>query len=510
MTIDLPFIFELFAYVLRHWWAVAAGTVVGVVAGAVPGLNPSNTIIVLMPLTLAMGPDAGLMFMVTIYCAAQLGNGIPAILVKIPGTGGAAATVLDGYPMAVQGKGMQALVLSFVASILAGVVAAIATFFALPYLGQVGLLLHSVEMVVIMVLGLALIAVIAAQDTLKALIAGFIGLLLGAIGTDFVYARPRATFGLYELYDGVPLVPALIGLFAISEALSLIKRSRIVEEGAEELLEVRSGWAEVMEGVRLTLSHWWEVVRSTVVGFVVGAIPGAGASIAAFAAYQQARLFSRTPERFGKGAPEGVIAPEAANNAVTAGAMVPLLTLGVPGGLTTAVMLVALQYHGVHLGPRLFIESPLLAYGVFATMVVAYVILIFTILPMTGPIARLTMVPTQFLVPMILTFTLVGSFVSRNLMFDMALAILFGVLGYVAQHTGFPVVSMVIGLILGPLFETYLTRALRISHGDITVLFSSPIGNVLWVLVILSLVVPYVKERRARRAPAGGVPAAGA
>ena len=501
MSLSLPQLSELLAYTLHYWWASLIGVIIGFVAGAIPGLSPSNTIVMLLPFTLVLGPDAGLIFMVSIYISAQVGNSVPAVLINIPGTGGAAATTLDGYPMAVRGQATQALVLSFVGSVVGGVFATVLTLLLLPYLGRMGLYMRSVEMVAVMVLGLTLIAVIGARDTLKALIAGFLGLLVGAIGTDNIYSQPRATFGLLELYDGVPIVPAIIGLFAISEILNLVERQRVAQAGAEQEVAWRSRWVDIVDGIQMSLRHWWEIIRGAIVGLIVGIIPGAGADIASFVAYQQARTFSRHPQRFGTGTPEGVLAPESANNGVTAGAMVPLLALGVPGGLTTAVMLVALEYQGVQLGPRLFLERPLLAYGVFASMLMGYVLIVLTLLPLTRYMARLIVVPIRYLGPVILFFCMVGSFAPRALVFDMGLAVVLGLLGYLARRTGYPVASMVVGFILGPLFERYLTRALRISGGDVGVLFSSPLGNVLWLLVILSLAIPYLRELRQSRPP---------
>ena len=506
MSFSIPLLGELLLYTLQYWWAALPGVIIGFIAGAIPGLSPSNTIIVLLPFTLVLGPDAGLIFMVSIYIAAQVGNSVPAVLINIPGTGGAAATTLDGYPMAVKGQATQALALSFVASIVGGIFATLLTLALLPYLGRMGLYMRSVEMVAVMVLGLTLIAVIGSRDTLKALIAGFLGLLLGAIGTDNIYSQPRATFGFLELYDGVPIVPAIIGLFAISEVLNLVERERVVQAGSEHGVQLSSRWVDVLDGIRMSFKHWWEILRGATVGLIIGIIPGAGADIASFVAYQQARTFSKHPQKFGTGVPEGVLAPEAANNGVTSGAMVPLLALGVPGGLTTAVMLVALEYQGVQLGPRLFLERPLLAYGVFASMLMGYGLIVLTLLPLTRYMARLTLVPIRYLGPIILFFCMVGSFAPRALLFDMGLAVVLGVVGYVARRTGYPVASMVVGFILGPLFERYLTRALRISGGDVGVLFSSPLGNILWILVVLSLAVPYIREFRQRR-PSDRAPA---
>ena len=490
---------DLFATQFGLWWIILPAMLLGIIVGILPGFSPQNTLIMLLPLTLALPVEQAFAFMVSLYCANHLSGGIPAILVKIPGSGGAAATTLDGYPMTQKGQAQQALVLCFTASVFGGLITTLATIALLPWLSKVGLYLRSVEMVVVMLFGLTLIAVIAAKDTLKGLIAGLFGLLIGVIGTDNVYNSPRATFGFLELYDGVPLVPALIGLFAISEALVMLEDKMIVsKEGRERAL--RTQWADTVEGLRISLSKWWHIVWTSFVGLFIGIVPGAGASIAAFVAYQQSRMWSKTPELYGTGHPEGVIAPEAANNGVTSGTLVPMMALGVPGGSTAAVMMIVLQYHGMTMGPRLFTENPALAYGVFVSMAVAYIFMIFTILPLAKYMARIVLIETTYLVPIIVLVTTVAAFAERQYLFDMGLALVFGVVGYIAHKTSYHVTAILIGVILGPLFEQYLVRSLRLSQGDPMILFSSTLGNLLWAGLALSLALPalraWIKTKR--------------
>ena len=493
------FLLDQFAIQFGLWWVIWPAILLGIVVGILPGFSPQNTLIMLLPLTLAVKVEVAMAFMIALYCANHLAGGIPAILVKIPGSGGAAATTLDGYPMTRKGQAQQALVLCFTASVFGGLITTLATLALLPWLSQLGLYLRSVEMVVVMLFGLTLIAVVAAKDLLKGLIAGFFGLLIGVIGTDHIYNTPRATLGFIELYDGVPLVPALIGLFAISEALVMVEEKMIVaKEGLERAVGAR--WAETVEGLRLSLRYWWQIVWTSFVGLAIGIIPGAGASVAAFVAYQQSRLWSKHPERYGTGTPEGVIAPEAANNGVTSGTLVPMMALGVPGGSTAAVMMIVLQYHGMVMGPRLFTTNPGIAYGVFVSMAVAYVFMIFTILPLASYMSRIVLIPTTYLAPIIVLVTIVAAFGERQYLFDMALALAFGVIGYIAHKTNYHVTAILIGIILGPVFEQYLVRSLRISEGDFSILFSSTLGNVLWALLVLSLVLPAWRGWRQRKA----------
>lgn len=492
---------ELFGRSLELWWAIWPGILLGLVVGVLPGFSPQNTLIILLPVTLAMQVEAALAFMIALYCANHVSGAIPAILVNIPGSGGAAATVLDGYQMARKGKGQQALVLSFVASLAGGLITSVAVLAFLPFLAQLGLKLRSVEMVVIILFGLTLIAVIAARDMLKGLIAGCFGLMLGSIGTDAVYSTPRATFGFLELYDGLPLVPVLIGLFAVSEALMMLEDASLQSGNAPRTDAAHGSWADTVEGLRLSLKYWWQIIWTAFIGLFVGVIPGAGAYIAAFVAYQQSRLFSKTPELYGTGHPPGVIAPESANNGVTSGTLVPMMAIGVPGGSTAAVMMVVLQYQGIVLGPRLFNEAPQIAMGVFVMMTVAYLFMIPLVLPLARYAAKVVLIPTPYLVPLILGLTIIGAFADREYAFDMALALGFGVIGYIAVRSGYHVTSILIGVLLGPLFERYLLRSLRIGQGDIFVLFSSTIGNVLWALLVVSVVAPLWRERvLARRA----------
>ena len=498
METSAAFFTELFLHSLSLWWVIVPSIFLGLIVGAIPGFSAANTIIILLPFTLIMDVEVGLVFMVALYCASRMGAGIPAILVNIPGTAGAAATPLDGYPMVKKGQGQQALAISFTASTLGGLLTTVIALASMPLLARVGFYMHSVEMVVVMLFGISLIATIAAKDTLKGLIAGFFGLMIGSIGTDHVYATPRGTMGFLELYDGIPLIPALVGLFAISEAFLVIEGESILSKHARDRALVGS-WQQTFEGVKITFKRWWHVAWTSLIGLIIGVTPGAGAAIAAFVAYQQSRTFSKTPELYGTGHPDGLIAPESANNGVTAGTLIPLLVLGIPGGATAAIMLVVMQYQGVNVGPRLFMEQPQLGYGIFMAMFTTYFLMAFTILPMSRYMSRVTLVSTTYMSPIIIGFTLVGSFVPRQSAFDIHLVFAFGILGYIARKTGYHVAAILIGVILGPLMEGYMLVALQKSDGDFFTLFSSPLGNILWLALVGSLVLPAIVKHRQRR-----------
>ena len=500
---------ELIGNSFELLWVIVPAVLFGIVIGALPGFSASNTLIILLPLTLTMDLDVALAFMASVYASSHLGGGIPAILVNMPGDGGSVPTTFDGYPMTLKGKGQQALVLCFVASTVGGLITSLATVALLPYLAPLGLYLRSVEMVVVMVFGLVLIAAIASDDLLKGLIAGFFGLMLGLIGADHIYSTPRATFGFLELYDGIPIVAALIGLFAIAETFSMVEREAIVPKSHTDIARPR--WADTIDGLRINLKYWWQTIWTAFLGMLIGIVPGAGATIASFVAYQQSRMFSKTPHLYGTGHPPGIIAPESANNGVTSGTLVPLMAIGVPGGATSAVMMVVLQYQGIVLGPRLFIETPALAYGVFFYMTMSYAVMLLMILPLARYMSKVVNMPTRIIVPLIITLTIIGAFANREYIFDMWLALIFAVLGYLALRTGYHVTGFLIGILLGPLFEQYLLRSLRLGQGDLTILFSSTLANILWVLVVLSLLLPWLRTRQNQRAleRAGNTPPGG-
>jgi putative tricarboxylic transport membrane protein len=495
MLISGALITDVFTQSLSLWWIILPGMFLGIVVGILPGFSAQNTLIILLPLTLEMSVEAAMAFMISLYCTTQLGGGIPAILFNMPGEGGAAATTLDGYPMTKKGQAQQALVLCFAASAFGGLITTIAAMALLPLLGQLGFYFRSTEMVVVMVFGLTLIAAIAAKDMLRGLIAGALGLMIGAVGADPIFGTARATFGLLELYDGVPLIPVLIGLFAISEALVMIESETIVDTAG--LSAAKSArWSDTLDGLVIAARYWWQTVWTSLIGLLVGILPGAGSTVAAFLAYHYSKLSSKTPELYGTGHPPGVIAPESANNGVTSGTLVPVLALGIPGGTTGAIMMIVLTYHGVLLGPRLFIERPELVYSIYMQMLVCYGLMVLMILPLARYMSRVVWIPTRFLVPLILSMITIAAFSEREYVFDMGLALFFGVVGYIARKTQYEVTAILVGVIMGPLFEQYLLRSLRVGQGDLTVLFSSGLGNVLWLMVAATLVLPWLRSRR--------------
>jgi putative tricarboxylic transport membrane protein len=480
--------------IMGYWWLIPFGVALGIFIGAVPGFSSTNVLIILLPFTLGMESGAGMAFMASVYSGSHMGGSIPAVLFNVPGTGAAAATCFDGYPMTQQGRGQEALAIAFVASAVGGLFTTGITLGALPYLSRLVYYFGSIENFVIILFGVALIGQITGGSAIKGIIAGMFGLLLGAIGYDHVYSVPRATFGLVYLFDGMPRVPAIVGLFAISEAFRMIEKDTIID--ASQLSgALKEGWQGTVRGIATSFRKFGAIIRSSLIGFIVGIIPGAGATIGSFVSYQQAMAFSKDKNAFGKGEPEGVIAAEAANNGLTSGSLIPLLTLGIPGGGTAAVMVVVLQAHGVPIGPRLFQVMPQLAYGVVVAMLVAYIVMIFMGIPLAKGLAKMSFVPTKILAPTIISFTLIGSFVARGFLFDMWIALFFGVLGYILKRTGYSPHAVLLGVILGPLAEQYFLRALLLGNGNPAILFSRPLGNFLWALLAVSMVMPSLLAR---------------
>ncbi len=322
------------------------------------------------------------------------------------------------------------------------------------------------------------------------------GLLLGAIGYDHVYSVPRATFGLVYLFDGMPRVPAIVGLFAISEAFSMIEKNTIIDPS--QLASALKEDGRDAQGNRGFLQEDRGVIRSSLIDSWSNH-SRAGATIGSFVSYQQAMTFSKNKDQFGKGEPEGVIAAEAANNGLTSGSLIPLLTLGIPGGGTAAVMVVVLQAHGVPIGPRLFQVMPQLAYGVVVAMLVAYIVMIVIGVPWRSPWRKCPFSPRSC--PHHHFLYLIGSFVARGYLFDMWIALFFGVIGYILKRTGYSPHAVLLGVILGPLAEQYFLRALLLGNGNPAILFSRPLGNFLWVLLAVSMVLPgIVAHFRKKRA----------
>ncbi len=472
------------------------GVLVGTLIGVLPGIGPVTTVAILVPLTFGMNPTSALIMLAGIYYGSQYGGSTTAILINTPGESASIMTCLDGYQMARQGRAGPALGMAALGSFIAGTAGVVLLMFLARPLVRLALGFGPPEYFALMLLALCTLGGLVGESVLKGLLMAAVGLFLGTIGSDPMTGAPRFTYGVPSLLDGLDFLPVTIGLFAVAEVLSAAERAApqtVPDARIVGLLPTRADW----RACRFTLP------RATLIGFVVGVLPGAGSTLASILAYAAEKRASRYPERFGTGVIEGVAAPETANNAASAGAMVPLLTLGVPGSGTTAVMLGALMLWGLRPGPLLFEKNPDLVWGLIASMYVGNVLLLILNLPLIGLWVRLLRVPPRVLLPLVLLFSFTGTYAVSHNVFDLYVMAVFGVIGYGLQRFGFPVAPVVLGLILGPMLETHLRRALIISRGDYSIFLSRPIAAALLALVALYLALPGLAwaARRWRRSP---------
>lgn len=494
---------------------VLLGLLAGFVVGVLPGFGGANAAAVALPFTIGISIEGALLLMVGIYAGASFGGSIPAILLNVPGTAGAAATAIDGYPMTQMGKAELAIGVARMASTFGGTVAVLAVLVIITPMSQLAQTFGLRELFVVAMIGLALIAgVVGGENFKKGLISATLGLLVSMMSGSPITAHERWTLGFPQLYEGVPFIPALIGLFAYTQMFVLARQESFFEKaeelGAEGLpILERRGWrgsvSELWDGVRTTLSFPGHLVRGTALGTFIGAIPGVGAIVANFMSYGTAQRTSKHPERFGKGSPEGVIASETADNAVAAGTLVPTLTLGIPGSATAAVMLAAFWLHGIRPGPPIISEHTDVVYAVLLGLLVASLLILPLGIALGSVLAQITRVRPRFIVVFTLLLATVGAFGYRNSFFDVGLAFVFGVVGYAMRYGGYPIVPLVLALVLGPLAEQSLIRALSIGQFELLYLFESGTTQVLWVIFALVLVYLSISSRRARQGRGGGL-----
>jgi putative tricarboxylic transport membrane protein len=476
------------------------GVVVGTAIGVLPGIGPVTTVAMLVPLTFGMSPTAALIMLAGIYYGSQYGGSTTAILINTPGESSSVMTCLDGYQMARQGRAGPALGMAAIGSFIAGTASIVLLMLLARPLVRVALEFGPAEYFAIMLLALLTLGGLTGESVAKGLLMAAFGLLLGTVGGDPMTGTPRFTFGVPSLLDGLEFLPVTIGLFAVAEVLTSATRSL-----------TQDVYAAPIRGLLPSRADWWAcrwtLPRATLIGFIVGVLPGAGATLASIIAYLAEKRVSRHPERFGTGVIEGVAAPETANNAASGGAMVPLLTLGVPGSGTTAVMLGALMLWGLRPGPLLFEKNPDLVWGLIASMYIGNVLLLILNLPLIGLWVRLLLVPPRILMPLILLFCFTGTYAVSANPFDLWVMVVFGVLGVVFQRYGYPVAPIVLGLILGPMLETHFRRALILSRGDYAIFLERPIAAALLAIAAVYLLAPMVAwawRRRRLVAPAQG------
>lgn len=457
---------------------IAIGVMFGMLAGSIPGFTGTNTVAIALPFTLPMSAEIALVFMSAIYVGANYGGAIPAVLINTPGTAGATATVLDAYPMSQQGQASKALGISILASVIGGTLAALVILFLLDPIGELAFMFTNREIFVLGLFGLAAVAAAIGDNIRKGLVAGFIGLLIAAMPVDPTTGQRRLDFGFFGLYDAVPFVPVVVGLFAISELFYLINKEAISADR-----DISTTYGDILEGFKYVVRRPFDVLRSASIGLVIGSLPGAGTSVANFVSWGIAKTQSKKPDQFGKGNPEGVIASEGSNSAVTAGSLVPTLALGIPGSGTTAVMLAALLLHGVRPGPELMQEFTLEANVIILSLLVANVALLIFALSVSKYLVRVVTLPAYLLVPAILVLTVIGAYAMRSSMFDVWLMFLFGIVGFVMRENDYSMIPLILGVILGPIIEGAFLRSMLISGQDPTYFFGSTIAIILWIAI---------------------------
>ena len=471
-------------------------TVGGVVIGALPGLGATTGAALLLPFTLTMDPVPAIAVLTTIYVSATFAGAITAILINTPGTSAAAATCLDGFPLAQRGEAGRALGIAVVASTIGGIFSVIVLSIAAPLLARVAYEFRPPEYFALTVFGLSMLASISEGGAVKNLMGGLFGVWLATIGADASTGVERFMFGNYELYEGLNFIPVLVGLFAISELLVQSTTLKL----AMEHIAMKAVQLPSMADYR---KIWRTVLRSCGIGTFIGILPAEGATVASMIGYAEAKRWSRTPEEFGKGAVEGIAGAETANNAATGGAMVPTLVLGIPGSGTTAVILVGLMVHGLRPGPHLFTEQLDKVYAIFGTMFVANALFFVLGLFAAKLFARVTLVPRNILWPVVFAFSVLGSYALAQSMLDVYVALIFGVIGYLFRRFGFAVAPVAIGLILGEMVETNLQNSLKMFDGAWWEIGMQPLAALFLVLAVLGIMQPYIvgwfRRRKAAR-----------
>jgi putative tricarboxylic transport membrane protein len=475
-------------------WYTFVGCFLGTVIGVLPGIGPSATIALLIPMTYGMDPTSALIMMCGIFYGARYGGSTTAILINTPGEASSVMTAIDGYQMARNGRAGAALAISAVGSFIAGTLGVIGlTLFALP-LTSLALKFGPAEYFVLMVFAMTAVTSLAGKSPAKAMISSILGLMIATIGIDLQSGQQRFTMGVVELQDGVGFIIAVVGLFALAEVFSAMEE--MIKGVRPEIIRLKGKVWLTMEEWKLSIKP---ILRGSVIGFVVGVLPGAGGTIASIMSYVWEKRLSDHPEKFGKGAVEGVAGPEASNNADTAGAMVPLLTLGIPGGGSTAVMLGAFIMYGIQPGPMLFQNRPDLVWGLIDSMYIGNLMLLILNIPLIHLFVRLLYIPGGILMPIILSISTIGVFAINGNTTELYMCLLFGILGYLFRKCDIPVAPLVLSLVLGSIMEQSFRQAMTISSGNPVIFVSSTICVVLVALSVLSIFAPMILSRMQKK-----------
>lgn len=469
--------------------SILGGVAMGISFGAMPGLTSTMGVALLMPITFSMAPHVGMLMLIGIFCGAIYGGSITAILINTPGTPSAAATVLDGYKFTERGEAGRGLGISTVASFGGGIISGIVLILVAPQLAQIALKFNAPESFALAFFGLSIIAGISGKDMVKGLMSGMLGLLLSLIGMDNVTAYTRFSFGSTYLMGGLSFIPVLVGLFAMSQCFLTVEEIYVERTKAARTRNPLPSLKDLK-----TIAP--TILRAGLTGTFIGIIPGAGGDISAFVSYDMERRGSKHPEKFGTGIPEGIAAPEASNNGTTGGALIPLLTLGIPGDANTAVMLGALMMHNLTPGPQLFLTKAETVNTLFAGFMVANVFML--VLGFLGQplFVKIVSIPKRILVPVIIVMCTVGSFAINNNYYDIIIMLIAGIVGYFMSKGGYPLSPIVLALILGPMAEGNFRRSLVMSQGSYSIFFQRPFSAAFIIIGILSLSWPIISHMR--------------
>ena len=463
---------------------ILSGVLIGVLVGALPGLSSPMAIALLIPFTISLDPVAAIAMMAALYCAGTFGGSITAILINAPGAPPAVATALDGYPMAKNGEPGRALGLAAVSSVFGGIFSLIIFIFAAPLLAKLALEFGPAEYFGLAVFALSMLASMSGKSSLRNLISGLVGVLIGTIGIHLTTGVERFTFDIPDLEEGIHFVPVLIGLFAVSE---LFKQSEKLNAVVERIQAKALRLPSLFELKKLK----YTILRSSGIGTFIGILPAEGSTVAAIIGYNEARRWSKDKDKFGKGSPEGIVGPEAANNAAAGGAMVPTLALGIPGSGSTALILAALIMHGFRPGPYLISETPEFVYAIFGAMLIANLGFLFIGLVGAKFFSLVAFIPKKLLWPAVFIFSMIGSYSFASSMFDVWVMLVAGLVGYFMDRHGFSAAPLVMGLILGKLVEESFSQSMIIHDNNFFALLESPVVLLFFVLTFLSLSSPF-------------------
>ncbi len=473
---------------------VFIGVLAGTLIGMLPGLGPISAIAIMIPLSYGMDPASALILMAGVYYGAVFGGSTSSILLNAPGISGTVATSFDGYPLAKQGKAGKALAIAAISSFAGGTVSVVALMLVAPLMASFAVSFGPTEYFALMLLGLTAIASLSEGSTVKALISATIGLIIATIGVDQQTGTQRFTFGNPNLLEGIDFLIIALGLFALAEVCSLIlsRKSKMMDGNSNVgSLKITKKEAKEISG---------PIARHSVLGFILGVLPGAGATIASFMSYITEKKISKDPSSFGKGNIKGLAAPETSNNAATSGAFVPLLTLGIPGSGTTAVLLGALLVVGVQPGPLMLTDHPDVFWGVIASMYLGNLFLLVLNLPLIPFIARILYIPKALLISLVIIFCMIGVYGVSFSTFDLYLLLAFGVIGFIMRLLNFPAAPLILAFILGGMMEQSFRQALTISNGSYLTFFDSTVTIVLLTLSLLSLTLPFIKSKLSKSA----------